>query len=1131
MSFLLRASILFLTSLAISFAQQGNATISGTVTDPSDAAIGGAQVLIRNIGTGAEFRAVTNDSGFYTAPGIAVGEYEISVQQQGFKSSVRRGVTVQVGQNAQVNVELELGQTTEAIQVTAEVPLVDTGTATVGQVIENRRVTDLPINGRNALALTLLNPGVISNAGPTQSGFGDRGVDISSLSINGSPNGMNAQMLDGANNVLSYVGEVGIPPAVDSVEEFRVQSGAMSAEFGFTAGGAINLVTKSGTNDFHGTLYEFLRNDKFDARNAFATERLPLRYNQYGGSLGGPIIKNRTFGFFNYEEYRLSRSTPRISSTPIDAWRQGDFSDLRDTNGNRIILYDPATTRANPNGAGQIRDAFPGNRIPQNRFDPVSRQILDFWPQPNRTPTNVFTQSNNFQDAALSKVNWSQMNIRVDHRFTQNNSFFFRYTDASHRPSGNSIFTDPTVGQNREDDQTNRNIAINDTHTFGPSLLNNLRVSVMRQSFTFAAINAGHDWVSRLGLPSSIPDIQFPQINFGFGAIGGQAVGRRGSINWDIQDMVTWIKGSHTLKIGYNHRINQGSNTQGSALSGDFSFTGLTTNPQSPAGTGYNMAQFLLGEVNSSFIDNILGNTWVNYSASAFIQDDWKVNRRLTLNLGLRYDYQKRPVERHDGHINFLPNEIDPVSGLMGRVVYAGVDGQPRSFLGEDSNDIGPRVGLAWDIFGSGKTVLRAGYGLFYPSMFFRTYFGDTQLFSSTRTNYVAQGPGLAAFRFSQGFPYPMLQSPGPAAGPSALLGQSVNYRESENNTPMSHQWDVSLQQQIGKWLVDVTYSGNKGTFFAAGGYNLNQLDPDLRLQLGQSLNDAVPNPYAGRVPGGLGAATITRERSLMAFPYYNAVNVSNPPIGNFFSHLLLVNVRRQFSNGFLVNVSFTGGKKMSDNTLVPIDFGAIEQATENGWQNGLYDRGLERSIDPADVSRRLVVSLLYELPIGRGKAWDPGNGFARAVLGGWQSNLIWVSQTGVPLTVRGANNFQANRPNSTGVSAKIDNPTSQQWFDTTQFVNPPDFTFGNVGRTLPDVRHPGTFNMDLSLIKNTRITERVNLQFRAEAFNVTNEVNFKLVDDQFVAGPTGRNASATFGTVNSSRDARVIQLGMKLIF
>lgn len=1121
----LRFFVVSVLAAASLLAQLQTGAISGTVTDPQGAVIPGAAIEARNSATNLVSRGASNESGYYTLPGLAVGTYEINAQRTGFKRSVRAGIILQVNRNAEVNFQLEVGQVAETVEVRGQQILVDTGSATLGNVIENRRVSDLPLNGRNALALTLLTPGVISNAGPTNSGFGDRGIQISSLSINGSPNSMNAQMLDGNNNVLSYVGEVGIPPAVDAVEEFKVQSGSMSAEFGFTAGGAINLVTKSGTNQFHGTLYEFLRNNSFDARNAFAIRRLPLRYNQFGGAIGGPIIKNRTFGFFNWEEYRLRQSTPRIVSTPIDPWRRGDYSDLRNANGVAIPVFDPATTRNNPNGAGLIRDAFPGNVVPQARFDPITRKMVDFWPAPNRTPSNAFTFAQNFEDSALSRVDWGQKNMRVDHRFNDLHTIFFRYTDATHAPAANNIYTNPLVGQNREDNQTNRNAMVSDSYTFSPTLINNLRVGVMRQSFIFRAVNAGPDWRSTLGLPASYPNDQLVQVDFGFGAIGGGAVGNRGSLNWDIQNLLTKVAGNHTLKFGYNHRILQGSNRQGGALAGNFAFGGLTTNPQVPAGTGYNMAQFLLGEVGSASIDRIIGNSWHALAISTFVQDDWKISRRLTLNLGLRWDWQQKPYERNNGHINF--DRDGTAQGFRGVTVYAGRDNQPRSFLNEDFNDFGPRIGWAWDIFGTGKTVFRGGYGVFYPSIFYRNFLGDTQLFATTNTQYVALGPGQRALRFQDGFPRAPLEAPGAASGPLGLLGQSVSITESDPSTPITQQWNGGIQHQIKDWVFDVSYAGNKGNHFAASGYNLNQIDPVVRQSIGQGLFTPVPNPFAGRVPGGLGAATITRERSLMPFPYYNAVNVRNPRLGNYTSHQLQVNVRKRMANGLLLDVAFTGGKRMSDSAVVPVDFGPIEQVNEGGFQDGLYNRRVNRSVDPADVSRRLVVNVLYEIP------FRSQNPFLSRLLGGWQVNMISVLQTGTPLTVRGASNFAADRPNSTGKSANL--PSGERsvtrWFDTAQFINPPVFELGNVSRGLPDARHPGTINFDSSLLKNTRITERFNLQFRIEAFNLFNKVNYGLVDDSFSPGPDGRNARAQFGTINSSRDARIMQLGLKLIF
>jgi hypothetical protein len=1110
--------------------QQGTGTISGIVTDPQNAVAPGAEIRVRNTATNALFRTRTNDQGFYTAPGLPVGEYEIAAELQGFKRSVRSGITLQVNQNAQVDLRMEVGQVAETVEVVGEAPLVNVNNATVGEVIENRRVRDLPLNGRGALALTLLTAGVISNAGPTNSGFGDRGIQISSISINGSPNSMNAQMLDGANNVLSYVGEVGVPPAVDAVEEFKVQSGTMSAEFGFTAGGTINLVTKSGTNEIHGSAYEFLRNDKFDARNTFSPRNLPLRYNQFGGTIGGPFIKDRTFAFFNYEEYRLRRSSPRIASVPTAEWRSGNFSNLFTNVGGLIPIFDPATTRANPAGAGQIRDQFPGNVVPRNRFDPITPKVVELWPLPNRAPSNAFAQTQNFQDAARSRIDWTQWNFKVDHRFGERNSIFVRYTSAQHQLFGDSFFLDANAGGNRADDQTNRNAVVSDTHTFSPTLINNLRVGLMRQSFTFVAVNFQKDWPRRLGLPAIVPNDQMPLIDFGYGAVGGGAAGNRGSLNWDIQDMVTKIAGNHTLKAGYNHRILQGSNLQGAALSGNFSFAGLTTNPQVPAATGNGLAQFLLGEVSSATIDRILGNTWHGIASSLFVQDDWKVSRRLTLNLGFRWDYQQKPYERHDGHINFDLNGRDD-RGFPGRTVYAGVDGQPRSFLDEDYNDFGPRLGFAWDLLGTGKTVLRGGYGVFYPAIFFRNFLGNTQLFSTNTTSYVATGPGQRAFLFSQGFPSAPIESPGAKAGPSALLGQGVNITESDPTTPLTQQWNASLQHQILDWLFDVTYAGNKGNHFIANSYNLNQLSVDERIRRGRSLQDSVPNPLAGRVPGGLGAANVTRERTLLPYPHYQTVNVRNPRFGNYVSHQLQINAKRRMSRGLLVHLAYTAGKKISDGVAVPVDFGVIEQTNENGFQDGLFNRRMNRAVDPADVAQRGVVSVLYELPFGKGKRIQPQNAVLGKLVGGWQLNVIGVTQSGIPLTVRGANNFAADRPNSTGQSARVDNPTRTRWFNTEVFVNPPDFTLGNVGRSLPDARHPGAVNFDLSAIKNTTILERVTVEFRAEAFNSTNRVNLGLSDDNFVPGPDGRNRSATFGTVNSAREARIVQFGLKVIF
>ena len=447
--------------------------------------------------------------------------------------------------------------------------------------------------------------------------------------------------------------------------------------------------------------------------------------------------------------------------------------------------------------------------------------------------------------------------------------------------------------------------------------------------------------------------------------------------------------------------------------------------------------------------------------------------------------------------------------------------------MDEQYNDFGPRVGFAYDFLGNGRTVFRGGYGIYYPSIFFRHWNGNVDLFSRTRTSYPAPSREDAAFRFSDGFPFPYVESPGASAGPAGRLGQSVLLRESDPTTPLTQQWNASIQHQVGSWLFDVTYAGNKGNHFAAGGYNLNQLDPAVQAQYGQALNDRVPNPNAGLVPGGLGARTVQRTVLLRAFPHYSSVSIQNPRLGNYLSHQLQINIERRMQNGLMLLFAFTGGKKMGDSTQVPVNWNT-EQNDRNGYQNGLHDRQAQKSIDPGDIARRATISLLYELPFFRGSSSSP----LSKLFGGWQISSIGIMQTGFPLTITGARNQgTADRPDSTGESAKLNNPTRERWFNTEAFVNPSDFTLGNVGRTLPDVRTPGTFNFDLSLMKTTYVSEKAFVQFRVDAFNVFNSVNLRGPNTGFSAGPDGFNASARFGTITGARDPRRVQLSLRFEF
>ena len=1120
--------------------QQGRGSISGTVTDSSGGAVTDATVTITNVGTQAAVTARTSDTGVYTAPSLAVGEYIVVAEKAGFKTAVATGVTLQVDEGARVDLQVEPGEISERIEVRAAAPLVNTSSATVGKVVENRRVTELPLNGRNALALMALVPSVKSNSGPTQSGFSDRGVALSAISINGGPGGINQYVLDGATNNQSYLADINVNPAVDAVEEFKVQTSTMSSEFGFTAGGVVNIVTKSGTNQFKGSLYDFVRNGRFDAKNAFATDKPEFEYNQGGGAIGGPIKlpslydgTNRSFFFFNFEAWNFKREQPTTQTVPTDAMRRGDFSNLRDASGRLIVLYDPATTRANPNGAGFIRDPFPNNIIPANRLDPVAQNILPFYPLANRDPDNPFTNANNWRANLDETRDMRQWTTKVDHRLSSQNSLSARYNYYRHYADGGfsqSPWPDPIV-RKRYDTLTTHNFVVSDTHSFGSGLLHEVRLSNARQGFPFVVASFGGDWPTQLGFPSSVPDDTFPIINNGLAPFNTGTAGQRDSSTWQFFDMLTWVKGSHTLKLGTDIRHQQALNLQRQQPSGNFNFpAGLTGNPQSQAGTGSAFATFLLGEVGSASATTHLPEDHTAWSATGFVQDDWKVSRRLTVNLGLRYDYQAPSKERSCATSNFNPFATNPENGLLGRMEYACVD-YGGTFLQPDTNDFAPRVGFAYDVLGTGRTVVRGGYGLFYATNFHRDYFGATNGFANTSTQYNPPGgnANVAAFRLQDGFPTAVTEPLGASLGPSAFLGGTVSYDEPNGKNIASHQWTLSFQQQVfGNWLLEAAYSANRATHLISGAYDLNQLDPQY-YSLGLALQDQVPNPYAGRVPGGLGAATISRMQSLRPYPYYGTINVRNPHQGFSEYHALLLSAEKRLSDGFVLLTSYTFGKLMSDSVMIPINFGPVEQVGTVGYQNGKFDRRAERSLDPTDVRHRLVISGVYELPFGDGKPWLT-SGVASHILGGWQINSVTTIQGGLPLVVRGANNQRADRPDYLG-GAELDDPTAERWFDTEAFVNPPNFELGDVSRTLPDARTPGVLNIDLSLLKQVSIRGRVKLQLRAEAFNVTNRVNLGFPNTTFQAGPDGRNVNSNFGRISSSRDARILQFGARLVF
>ena len=1153
------AAGVFLGGTAPVLAQQGRGTILGLVADTTGGALPGATVEITNTGTAVTDTFFSNEEGLYNAPNLLVGSYRVTVTLEGFKRFVRESLVLEVDQKARIDAKLEVGGIEETVVVTAQSTTIDATTPTLGKVIENRRVQELPLNGRNALSLVMLAPGVQSGVGPNASGFGDRGTQVSLVRINGSPLATNNFLVDGLSSTNPYVPDTNINPNVDAVQEFKVQTNSMSAEYGYTLGGVINLVTKSGTNQFHGSVYDFMRDEKWDA-NSWGNKRAnrpktPLDYTQYGGSIGGPVLlpgyngRSRTFFFYNYEGYKFTTSTSGFYTLPTAAMRNGDFSQLRDANGNLIRIYDPATTRANPSGNGFIRDPFPGNVIPANRLDPVAKNYLQFYPLPNRTPDNPFSNLNNYYGTAVNERTLDQHTARVDHRFSNSNQlsvryvFYKQFTDNGTQ----SLYPDPNV-RLRNDPFRGHNIVATDTHTFAPNLLNEARFGVAIQDFDFAAAAFGGGWPSKLGYPANVPADLIPQVNNGVAALAVTTVGHRDGHVWQFSDALTWLKGNHSMRFGTQMRWTRAGNYQASTPSGNFNFsTNMTDNADPIAGnrinTGNSFATFMLGTISSANIGTHTKEQENGDAYSGFFNDEWKISPTVTLSAGVRYDYQQQPREANCGTSNFNPTVKNPSNGLMGYTQYACVD-YGAAFSADDRNDIAPRLGIVWDMFGNQKTVVRTGYGVFYSSLF--TYwfynFETPNGFSQTNTTYTPAGGNafLSVGQLANGLPSPPIPPAGAALGPNLFATSgTAEHREPTNPTPISHQWNISLQQQLPWGIVgEVAYSANRALHLLSGNYDLNQADPALVKQYGLAgqLTNQVANPYAGLVPGALGGATIAQSQLIKPFPYVANIPVRAPHQGSSMYNSLFLSAEKRFSNGYSFMASYTYANYKSDSILNPINFASTEGGNDYGFQNG-FDRDAEWGEDPSNVPHRLVLSGLLELPIGTGKLIDIQNGFLNQILGGWQINAISTIVSGAPLVIRGASNGLADRPDviaSAGLPDNYNDANPQLgvlWFDPTAFRNPAPYTFGNAPRAMSDVRTPGAFILDMSVFKTFQMGGSRQLQLRMEMFNAPNWVNYSRPNMGFVAGPTGLSNSASFGRITSARDPRQLQLGVRFVF
>jgi len=1154
------------------------AEITGRVMDQNAAVVQGTEISITNVETGISRKAVTNDEGYYSVPLLQPGGYRLTAQKPGFKPVARDNVTLAVGQTARLDFMLEAGNVDEDVNVVEQTPLLSPETSSLGQVIDGKKIVNIPLNGRSPFRLVQLTPGVLSS-NSANGQFGDIPVNTtfdSNFSINGGRSQSNEVTIDGVPATAGFFNQITTIPSVEAAQEFKVESNNVAAEYGRFGGGIINVSTRSGGKEVHGTLYEFLRNDAFDANDFFnnraGRQKPPFRMNQFGGSISGPVWlprsvfgpasydgRSQTFFFADYQGTRWRRGDVFFTTVPTELERRGDFSQTRDAQGRLVVIYDPLTTRANPNyNAAQaisatntpfIRTPFAGNIIPPDRLDPIARAIIQYYPLPNNQGQQ-FTNINNFASNAKRRVDGDQYSARVDHNFGERYRTFVRFSrnkSALTQPDYFNNVASPNPGAVGTTPFLQHTVANDHTVTINPTTILNFRYGYARWFQSRVTRSFGFDQTS-LGFPAALVAQQqvpvFPLITAeGNSNLGGQSFFRNGNDTHSLLGSLTKLAGKHALKFGVDARLRRINFFDVNAAGGTYNFTRSLTGIDSTvtvSNAGNAIASFLLGAGSGGSTPVNGAASLQNYYVAGYAQDDFKVTSKLTLNLGLRYEVESPYTERYNRLASFDPTLPSPARNaqfpnITGGLVYASDD--ERHVYDWDLNNWGLRFGFAYSV--TPKTVVRGGAGVFFSPLEVSNNavgFIPNPGFSAS-TPWQATTGGRFVFRpLRDPYPQGLLQPVGSSLGASTFISQGLNLWDPNARTPYTMQWNLNLQREL-PWalLLDVAYAGNRGVRLTRG-RELNALDPQY-LARGNSLTATQTNPFP---LGAAAAATVTQRQLLLPFPQFTSVNLINNTAGNSVYHAWQAKVDKPLSGGVNFLLAYTFSKLISDvnNQLAPI--GDLTNVT--GVQN-FYDLRAERAVSEMDRTHSLAFSYVVELPFGTGRRYfNHARGVRGLALEGWQINGVARYDSGVPLSFAAAITGGGNRPNWTGLSAKLDSdrPRGEQilrWFDTgvqlnpalpcaapAVFCQPPAFSFGNAPRTFSGVRGPAYRNVDVSLIKMTRLSEAVNLQFRSEFFNVFNIANFAL--------PNTNINSQQYGQINAaSALPRVIQFALKLVF
>jgi hypothetical protein len=1062
--------VLFLILFAGSdrvFGQAITGTVVGTVFDASGAVVSGAKVSAKNIATGAVLSVTSGSGGTYAIPNVPPGTYDISAQIAGFNTAVVPQAIVNVEQTTRVDFNLKPGDTSTEVNVTATAPLIQSTTSDLGHVVESRQIQALPLNGRLFEQLVTIVPGAI------QAGWGDFAENPSAAGavtptqavVNGLPWSGNYYMVDGVHNTEPLNAFISITPPLDSVDSFKVETSNPNAEYGSFGGAIVNLTIKSGTNAFHGEVFDFFRNDALNARDFFAKSRSPYKSNQFGGTFGGPIIKNKVFFFVDYQQLKEHQGQTNVLTVPTALQRQGIL-----TEGGQLPIYSPIGSAP-----------FPNNTIPTSRIDPVAQKVANLFPLPNQPGL-----SNNYVDNTVNTVDAPQGDAKIDIMLTQRDHIFGRESVA-HKdftsPSGGNMYM--MGGPNST--AMNHNAVAGWDRTISASMVNEVRVGYNRFDVVDTANTYGQNVNNALGIPNgNIPGLPYTSgiaqfVISGFTSTGdpGWTNAKRVANIYDYTDTLTWIRGRHTLKFGGDIQQIQSTltNSQDDPR-GIFRFDGNYTSNNGASGTGNPFASFLLGDPYQVYRDFVNTVPAVRMTfAGFFVQDDYRITKNLTLNLGLRWDLFTHPVEKYNRQSNF-----DTQTGLID--IASSNNRGPN--IDNHYNNWGPRVGLAYSP-DNGKTAIRAAFGRsFFPDNFGAT--GGTlernyPFFTLGR--YTTPTPFVPFWSLSgNGLPAPLNISytPGGTLTPPPGFGVfavSKNFKQDEAQV-----WNFSIQRQLpGDTMVSVAYVGTHGVHLYRD------------LQLNQSLPG--PGPLTPRLPYYSIAPTIPTvdQRNGDGMSHYNAFQAK---------------VEKRLTHGLTVLASYTFSKTMDNTTTILYP-----------WDDKL-NYALSQGFKLVDVPQNFVLSYVYQLPFGKAHS-----GLAARLLGGWSINGISTFQSGQPLQITVANNLLNNNSGSNQANitcSGVSTPkTVGQWFNTSCFAAPPAYTFGNSG--VGHVRGPGLDNTDFSVAKDTALHSE-NLRFRLEAdfFNIFNNAHF--------SNPNTTLGNAAFGSIGGDRlPPRLIQLGAKFQF